>query len=54
LRSFTKSDVKYYNRPNKFLEGRTCLDCKLAVTNMTNPTFQVGMFSAYGGKEIAL
>jgi hypothetical protein len=36
LRSFTKSDAKYYNRPNTLLEGRTCLDCKLAVTNMTN------------------
>jgi hypothetical protein len=36
LRSFTKSDAKYYNRPNKFLEGRTCLDCKLTVTDMTN------------------
>ncbi len=36
LRSFTKSDAKYYNHPNKFLEGRTCLDCKLTVTDMTN------------------
>jgi hypothetical protein len=36
LRSFAQSYAKYYNRPNKFLEGRTCLDCKLTVTDMTN------------------
>jgi hypothetical protein len=36
LRSFTKSDAKNYNRTNRFLEGWTCLDCKLTVTDMTN------------------
>jgi hypothetical protein len=34
LRSFAKAIAKYYSRPNKFLEGRSCLDCKVAVTNM--------------------
>jgi hypothetical protein len=34
IRSFGKAEAKYYIRRNKFLEGRSCLDCKLAVTNM--------------------
>jgi hypothetical protein len=34
IRSFGKAEAKYYIRPNKFLEGRSCLDCKLVVTNM--------------------
>jgi hypothetical protein len=34
LRSFAKAIAKYCTRPNKFLEGRSCLDCKVTVTNM--------------------
>jgi hypothetical protein len=34
LKSFEKADAKFYLRPNKFLEGRSCLDCNQAVTNM--------------------
>jgi hypothetical protein len=34
LKSFAKAIAKHYTRPNKFLEGRSCLDCKVAVTNM--------------------
>jgi hypothetical protein len=35
IKSFAKADAKYYIRQNKFLEGRSCLDCKLAVISMT-------------------
>jgi hypothetical protein len=51
LRSFTKSDAKYYNRPNKFLEGRTCLDCKLTVTDMTNSKKISGQWCSIVMKE---
>jgi hypothetical protein len=34
IKGFNKTDARYYNRPNKFLEGRSCLDCKLTVANM--------------------
>jgi hypothetical protein len=34
IKSFVKAEAKYYTRPNKFLEGRSCLDCKLEVTNI--------------------
>ena len=34
LRSFAKADAKYYSRQNKSLEGKSCLDCKLAVRKM--------------------
>jgi hypothetical protein len=36
LKSFERADAKFYLRPNKFLEGRSCLDCNQAVTNMTS------------------
>jgi hypothetical protein len=35
MKSFTKTNASYYMRPNKFLEGRNCLDCKIAVTKMS-------------------
>jgi hypothetical protein len=34
LRSFTKTMTAYYTQPNRFLEGRSCLDCGIAVTKM--------------------
>jgi hypothetical protein len=34
VKSFAKAMATYYSRPNKFMEGRSCLDCQLAVTNM--------------------
>ena len=34
VKSFAKAMAAYYSRPNKFMEGRCCLDCQLAVTNM--------------------
>jgi hypothetical protein len=34
VKSFAKAMATYYSRPNKFMEGRRCLDCQLAVTNM--------------------
>jgi hypothetical protein len=34
VKSFAKAMASYYSRPNKFMEGRCCLDCQLAVTNM--------------------
>jgi hypothetical protein len=34
IKSVGKAEANYYIRPNKLLEGRSCLDCKLAVTNM--------------------
>ncbi len=41
IQSLTKANAAYYTRPNKFLEGKSCLDCKLPVTEMkTNATSQ--------------
>ena len=34
VKSFAKAMAVYYSRPNKFMEGRCCLDCRLAVPNM--------------------
>jgi hypothetical protein len=34
VKSFAKAVATYYSRPNKFMEGRCCLDCRLAVPNM--------------------
>jgi hypothetical protein len=34
VKSFAKAMATYYSRPNKFMEGGSCLDCQLAVTNM--------------------
>jgi hypothetical protein len=34
VKSFTKAMATYYSRPNKFMEGRSCLDCQLVVTTM--------------------
>jgi hypothetical protein len=34
VKSFAKAMTTYYSRPNKFMEGRCCLDCRLAVPNM--------------------
>ena len=34
VKSFAKAMATYYSRPNKFMEGRCCLDCRLAVPNM--------------------
>jgi hypothetical protein len=34
VKSFAKAMATYYSRPNKFMEGRYCLDCRLAVPNM--------------------
>jgi hypothetical protein len=34
VKSFAKAMATYYSRPNRFMEGRCCLDCQLAVTNM--------------------
>jgi hypothetical protein len=35
FRSFTKNMTAYYTQPNRFLEGRSCLDCGIAVTKMS-------------------
>ena len=34
FKSFTRAEATYYTRPNKFLEGMGCLDCKLPVGKM--------------------
>jgi hypothetical protein len=34
VKSFAKAMATYYSRPNKFMEGRCCFDCRLAVPNM--------------------
>jgi hypothetical protein len=34
VKSFAKAIATYHSCPNKFMEGRCCLDCQLAVTNM--------------------
>jgi hypothetical protein len=34
VKSFAKAKATYYSCPNKFMEGRCCLDCQLAVPNM--------------------
>jgi hypothetical protein len=34
FKSFTKAEVTYYARQHKFLEGGSCLNCKLAVLEM--------------------
>jgi hypothetical protein len=34
VKSFAKAMVTYYSCPNKFMEGRCCLDCRLAVPNI--------------------
>ncbi len=34
VKSFAKAMATYYSRPNKFMEGRCCLDCQLAVPSM--------------------
>jgi hypothetical protein len=34
VKSFAKAMATYYSRPNKFMEGTCCLDCRLAVPNM--------------------
>jgi hypothetical protein len=34
VKRFAKAMATYYSHPNKFMEGRYCLDCQLAVTNM--------------------
>ena len=34
VKSFAKAMAAYYSRPNKFMEGRCCLDCQLAVPSM--------------------
>jgi hypothetical protein len=34
VKSFAKAMATYCSRPNKFMEGRCCLDCRLAVPNM--------------------
>jgi hypothetical protein len=34
VKSFAKAMATYYSRPNKFMEGRCCLDCQLVLTNM--------------------
>jgi hypothetical protein len=34
VKSFAKAMATYYSRPNKFMEGRCCLDCRLAVPNI--------------------
>ncbi len=34
LKSFSKAGALYYLRPNKFLDQRGCLDCKLSVVEM--------------------
>jgi hypothetical protein len=34
VKSFAKAMAAYYSRPNKFMEGTCCLDCRLVVPNM--------------------
>jgi actin-related protein len=34
FKSFTRAEATYYTRPNKFLMGKGCLDCKLPVEKM--------------------
>jgi hypothetical protein len=34
LKSLTKTETTYYTRPNRFLEGMACLDCKQAVVEL--------------------
>ena len=34
LKSFTKTEVAYYTRPNRFLEGKKCLTCSQTVMDM--------------------
>jgi hypothetical protein len=34
VKSFAKAMATYHSRPNKFMEGRCCFDCQLAVKNM--------------------
>jgi hypothetical protein len=34
VKSVAEAMATYYSRPNKFMEGRSCLDCQLGVTNM--------------------
>ncbi len=31
LKSFVKSEATYYTRPNRYLEGKGCLDCKCEI-----------------------
>jgi hypothetical protein len=33
VKRFAKAMATHYSHPNKFMEGRCCLDCQLAVTN---------------------
>jgi hypothetical protein len=44
VQSFAKAMATYYSRPNKFMEGRCCLDCQLAVPNMES--------NARGGRAV--
>jgi hypothetical protein len=34
VKSFAKALATYYSHPNKFMEGRCCLDCRLAVVKI--------------------
>ncbi len=38
LKSFTKTEATYYTRPNRYLEGKGCLDCKCAILDMRPAT----------------
>ena len=38
LKSFTKTEATYYTRPNRYLEGKGCLDCNRAIFDMRPAT----------------
>ncbi len=38
LKSFVKAEATYYTRPNRYLEGKGCLDCKRAILDMKPAT----------------
>jgi hypothetical protein len=38
LKSFIKAEATYYTRPNRYLEGKSCLDCKRGVLDMLPAT----------------
>jgi hypothetical protein len=38
LKSFVKNEATYYTRPNRYLEGKGCLDCKCEILDMRPAT----------------
>ena len=53
LKSFTKTNASYYTRPNKFLEDGRCVDCEIAVTEMscTTPRQKAVVFYCDAGNK---